>query len=95
MTVPLADLDPNVGGWFGVRGWDPEHCRRENHIDVPEGELCQGCFHPIAASATGYVLAGDDGAWAYWHHDCYWDHVEEGRATDLVESRLDGDYEPW
>lgn len=94
MTVALADLDPSVGGWFGVRGWDHEFCRRENHIDVPEGELCAGCFHPIASTASGYVL-GSDGGWVFWHHDCYWDHVDEGRATDLVESRLDGDYDPW
>lgn len=99
MTVALEDLDPKVGGWFGLRGWDHEFCRRDNHIEVPEGELCQGCFHPIGDTAAGYALFVEDGAlvacWAYWHHGCYWEHVDEGRATELIESRLDGDYDPW
>jgi hypothetical protein len=64
-------------------------------LHVPEGEPCLGCLQPIGGNEPGYVLAGDDGAQAYWHYDCYWDHVEEQRATDPVESHLDGDYDPW
>lgn len=101
MTVELENLDPDVGGWFGTRGWDHEFCRAGNHINPPEGELCHGCYHPIGATASGYALFIETGAgvrfdcWIYWHHDCYWEHVEEKDATGLVLDRLDGDYDPW
>lgn len=95
MTVPLEKLDPNVGGWFGVRGWDHEFCRRENHVEVPEGELCQNCFHPIGATASGFMLANDAGDWTPWHSDCYYDAILERDATGLVQERLDADYDAW
>lgn len=96
MTVTLQDLDPDVGGWFGIRGWDHEFCRRENHIEAPEGELCIACFFPFGSTASGFALwnTGSNG-WVCVHSDCFYEARAEQDATGLVQERLDADYDAW
>lgn len=96
MTVELKQLDPEVGGWFSERGsFDRDYCRRENHIDVPAGEICPGCFFPIDETSVGFAISSTDG-WTFWHSACYYDKLTESRAAGLVETELDGEsFETW
>lgn len=95
MTVSLDDLDPKVGGWFGARSWDSEFCRRENHIEVPEGELCTACYFQFGSTATGFALLNEGSGWVYVHSDCFYEARAERDATGLVQERLDADYDAW
>lgn len=96
MTVKLAELDPGTGGWFGDKPWDSEFCRRENHIDPPEGQCCVSCFFPIEETSHGFVLPTAEGTWSYWHAACYYESLTDSQATVLVEDRLDGEsFDTW